>query len=48
LELGPYETSFGTAPDGKCSTAEKAVEGNAGYHHDSIPMDDMTPSHHEL
>ncbi|XP_065611837.1 mucin-15 [Cyrtonyx montezumae] len=45
--LGPHETSFGTAPHGKCSTAVMAVEDSAGCPHDSIPMDDMTPSHSE-
>ncbi|XP_015718898.1 mucin-15 isoform X2 [Coturnix japonica] len=41
--LGPYETSFGTAPDGECSTAD-----NAECPHDSIPMDDVTPSDPDL
>ncbi|XP_042693225.1 mucin-5AC-like isoform X1 [Centrocercus urophasianus] len=37
--LGPYETSFGTAPDAICGTADKA-----GYPHACICMNGMTSS----
>ncbi|NXI66676.1 MUC15 protein, partial [Anseranas semipalmata] len=42
--LGPHDTSFGSVPGDKTSTADKAEEDNAGCPCD-IPMADMTPSH---
>ncbi|KAF1673347.1 MUC15 protein, partial [Pygoscelis papua] len=43
--LGPYDTSFGCASDGKTSTADKAEKDNTGSPSDGIPMADMIPSH---
>ncbi|NWR83229.1 MUC15 protein, partial [Furnarius figulus] len=43
--LGPYDTSFGGAPDDKTSTADRTEEDNAGHPSNGIPMADITPSH---
>ncbi|NXU86034.1 MUC15 protein, partial [Xiphorhynchus elegans] len=43
--LGPYDTSFGGAPDDKTSTAARTEEDNAGRPSNGIPMADITPSH---
>ncbi|NXD78139.1 MUC15 protein, partial [Halcyon senegalensis] len=43
--LGPYDMSFGCASDDKTSRGDKAEDNNAGCLSNSIPMDDMAPSH---
>ncbi|NXG25576.1 MUC15 protein, partial [Grallaria varia] len=41
--LGPYDTSFAGASDGKASTADRTQEDDAGRPYDGIPMADITP-----
>ncbi|NXC23864.1 MUC15 protein, partial [Campylorhamphus procurvoides] len=43
--LGPYDMSFGGAPDDKTSTPNRTEEDNAGRPSNGIPMADITPSH---